>query len=221
MEHGGWKRWIVPALAVLFVLWLLSRARSGSGSGLAQMFLPPGGGGGGQSLPADVQARQNVALDLQLDELKKQFAYNDALRSLDLSVKQTQAQTVSDYGSLYHDLATGQNYPGGFRCPGGGKPRIDPTSGRIVCMNTNQSGGVFTPFVNTITDWANGALKTFLNTEVFPSSSAGKTRATPAPPKGAGGYTPGINPGGGVSQTSVIWGCFTDDCIQSRLRNEV
>jgi hypothetical protein len=179
MEHGGWKRWIVPALAVVFVLWLLARARSGGG-GLAQMFTP--GGSGGSSLPSDVSRRQGIAEDLQLEQLKKQFAYEDAVRNLELSVQRAQAQTVTDYASLYDDLATGKNYPGGFRCPQGGKPRIDPQTGRIVCMQTNQSGGFFTPFVNTLQQWANSWLAWELPK---PKASVPKTSGG-----GGGGYGP-------------------------------
>jgi hypothetical protein len=97
---------------------------------VASMVVP--GGGGSQALRSDVNPRQAAAEGLQLEQLKKSFAYQDALAALDLKTRTAQSTIVADYAQFYDDLASGKPYASGIKCPDG-KPRIDPTSGRVYC----------------------------------------------------------------------------------------
>lgn len=151
MEHL--PKWVLPVAIGLGLLYFLSRRGRAVGSASGPIYA-----GGGTPFGGDVSRRQQQAEDLAFAEQKKQYAYQDALRGLELNVRGSQAQAAIDYGTFYHDLSTGQKYAGGYRCPGGGKPRIDPATGSVVCMNTNQSKGFFAPFVDTVQKAANAWL---------------------------------------------------------------
>lgn len=121
--------WVV---AVLFVAWLLLRSRSAAGR--------------------DLSEGQSVAEQLAEQQAKKEGAYNDALRALDLQERQTYSKLAlqdaeaigkarQQYFGLYDALATGKKYASGFQCPDG-KPRIDPASGQLYCRTERHKGGI-------------------------------------------------------------------------------
>jgi hypothetical protein len=206
--HGKvptWAWWLAGALVIYLLL------RRGSNS-VADMVVP--GGGQSQALRSDVNPRQAAAEELQLGQLKKEFAFQDAINALELKSRQAQGQAIDDYSNLSHSLYTGQSYASGIKCPSG-KPRIDPTTGRVYCRE--KVGGGY-----KIGNFINDALT------VFSAYQGGFFSGKPA----AG--TPGINPnasrakplGGGVSvarggqaqgyagvvsPASVLW-CDPGDC---------
>jgi hypothetical protein len=195
--HGKFPVWGWYLIGGLIVYLLIKR-----NSSVASMVVP--GGGGSQALRSDVNPRQAEAEGLQLEQFKKQGAFQDAMNALTLQVRQAQAfaqsQEITDYENLSHALSTGGDYAKGWRCPGGGKPRKDPTSGRVVCMNTNQSKGfigdvVAPPLFNFIQK----AEEFYLN-KVLPTPGAGSGGKVGTPPISGGGAPSGsrVPSGGGV-----------------------
>lgn len=184
MDIPRWAPWVAGGIVVYLVF------RSSSGARSAMAVVP--GGASSPALRNDLSDREKAAQVLQLDQLQKQATYNDALRALDLRVRYAQSNAVLSYADFYEKLAATGKYSPGYRCPGGGKPRIDPMSGGVVCMNTNQSGGFFTPFVNTVQTFANDFLKGWLGT------------IAPAPPTRPAPHGSSLPPASGSWNTGVL-----------------
>jgi hypothetical protein len=175
MQHIPKWAWI---LGVVVILWLLFRSRGGGAVGYSQGYASSGGG---PSYRSDYSSAQQRAESLQLDQLAKAGAYQDALSKLDLQVRNYQASLVGDYTQFAHALYSGQAYAGGIRCPDG-KPRIDPETGRIYCRA--KVGGYH--FLDGVKD----ALSIWTGL-----GKPGLPRTTAAPKPGAGGQGPAA-PGG-------------------------
>jgi hypothetical protein len=227
------------AAAIAVVVWLRARAAAAPAAG--ETAADPGGYGMSVGAPTqgvadqyqqqlnqgEVEA-QNIANAYQgelLRQSKAQFDFQQA--QMEAVAPAYQNELKAELGAQEHYYKTVANTK--ISCPGGYGVAQD-TSGQLYCRQKTSGIPIVTDLLRTARGLVYGAeaAAPSIGYEAAQNAAAYYTGKYFAPQKGVvvgKGSTPPIAPqrrtAGNTQQASVIWGCFTDDCLHSKIRNEV
>lgn len=148
--EGGWKRYLLPGLGVIALLVLFANRPKGRGQ---------------QAFQQDLSAGQQVADALSMEEFKKQSAYTDALRGLDLEERAMSLGLAQQASALQFERYAAEarllQIPLG--CPPNTKAIRNSETGSVQCVKSNVHHG----FLGELGRSAEKAARPFVKAKVL------------------------------------------------------